>query len=219
MRVCACARVRVQVRLAGAAEFRTVASLGPGRFANPSPAPPAGTAAAAVAPSAADAGAASAGPGGVLGADGSVYVPLVHSDEWLYIDDEGREQGPFSYKQMAEWYEAEYFGPATKVKRAGAVPAGAVDYIQFEEIGEDGLQLFSNGSEEVARQNSQPLPLVKAAAQPAAAAATAGAPAAAPAAPAAGAASASVSAPAAAATAEASKPVEILWQYIDDQGE
>jgi hypothetical protein len=193
----------VQVRVAGADKFRSVASLGPGGFLRPAPE------AGAPAPANDAAAAAAAGPGGVLGSDGAVYVPLVHSDEWLYIDDDGNEQGPFTFKQMAEWYEAEYFGPATRVKRAPPIPPGAVDYIDFEEIGEDGMELFSFGREDVARENSKPLP-----AAPAAPAAPASAPAAQPAAP-----QATSEAKAAPSLKDESKAEEILWQYIDDDGE
>eukprot|EP00808_Paulinella_micropora_P011743 g42926.t1 len=37
--------------------------------------------------------------------------------EWMYIDQQGAEQGPFPHEDMADWYEAGFFLPSTMVKK------------------------------------------------------------------------------------------------------
>lgn len=44
--------------------------------------------------------------------------PLAPEDvEWRYLDDDGKEQGPFPHAQMKEWYK-QFFTPDTQVKAA-----------------------------------------------------------------------------------------------------
>lgn len=40
------------------------------------------------------------------------------SDEWMYIDPQGNEQGPFSATEMVGWYRASYFDDNLYVRRA-----------------------------------------------------------------------------------------------------
>ena len=39
--------------------------------------------------------------------------------QWHYIDLLGNEQGPFTCKEMLQWYQDNYFPPAHMVKRVG----------------------------------------------------------------------------------------------------
>jgi len=41
------------------------------------------------------------------------------SEQWLYIDSSGQQQGPFSTVAMAQWWRAGYLPPDTRVARAG----------------------------------------------------------------------------------------------------
>ena len=37
--------------------------------------------------------------------------------EWVYLDDENQQQGPFSLAEMRDWFEKGFFEPTLRVKR------------------------------------------------------------------------------------------------------
>ena len=37
--------------------------------------------------------------------------------EWVYLDDENQQQGPFSLAEMRDWFEKGFFEPTLQVKR------------------------------------------------------------------------------------------------------
>jgi hypothetical protein len=51
-------------------------------------------------------------------------APAAAEDSWVYLDNDEKQQGPFTTEQMKGWYAAGYLQPDRQVKK-GASP----DYI------------------------------------------------------------------------------------------
>ena len=49
----------------------------------------------------------------------SPTIPSVQQIQWFYLDPQGNEQGPFTSSDMMDWYEAGYFPPELRLRRAG----------------------------------------------------------------------------------------------------
>lgn len=46
------------------------------------------------------------------------------ANEWMYVDESGNVQGPFTGEQMAEWTAWGYFHAESKIRNVGAMPDG-----------------------------------------------------------------------------------------------
>ncbi len=53
--------------------------------------------------------------------------------DWLYADEDGADQGPFTAAQMKEWFEWDYFGKTTLVRHVTVA-----DYYTIEELFPEG---------------------------------------------------------------------------------
>mmetsp|Transcript_20732 Transcript_20732/g.34233 ORF Transcript_20732/g.34233 Transcript_20732/m.34233 type:complete len:796 (-) Transcript_20732:37-2424(-) len=80
-------------------------------------------------------------------------VPVVtqaNETMWLYLDDVGQTQGPFTSSQMREWFQDGYFNAETLVRLANSGPN---DFVQLGLLFPEGEGAFlSEGDQEGAKQ-------------------------------------------------------------------
>ena len=73
-------------------------------------------------------------------------APAVADDSWVYLDNDEKQQGPFTTEQMKGWYAAGYLQPDRQVKK-GASP----DYMPLSSCAELQPAAVRRSSSKVAK--------------------------------------------------------------------